>query len=216
TTGTRLGTGPLRLLPQAVPVVLLLAVALAAVWPGGTEGGPYPVDTPGFAVVDGSDCARGDVLTTCTAPVAGQRSTVPWWRDALGLWWDRVLLVAIAVFALLTGLAAFLLHRAPRLEDDDRVRRTVVTGVSSWVLPILTSLLVTARAVGDYGAVLVFVAVATAVPAGAMAAWQYLATGPARGRLRERVGWSAVAVLATLLFGSVQVLWVGLASGLLD
>ncbi|WP_367128853.1 hypothetical protein [Saccharothrix sp. HUAS TT1] len=133
--------------------------------------------------------------------------------SAVGQRWYLALPV---IAALLVGLVAFLLYRGPRLEDGDRVSRTVVTGVSSWVLAILSSLAVTAGHGGDFGAISLFVAVAVVVPAGVMAGWQYLAAGTTSGRLRGRWAQAAVAVFATLLLASVQLLWFGLASGLLD
>jgi hypothetical protein len=54
------------------------------------------------------------------------------------------------------------------------------------------------------------------VPAAVMALWQHIAAGPTSGRLRERFGQAAMAFLATLALGAVQVLWLGLAAGLAD
>ncbi|MCE6995094.1 hypothetical protein LZG04_09770 [Saccharothrix sp. S26] len=265
TTSTRLGVGPLRLLPQSVPVVLLLfAVVLAPVAPAGVTGTLHRVDTPLFSVVEGFDCASTDLLVTCTVPVAGRPLTVeadlaagptsgscsatydgrrlrcdrvtqygpaspwvrvssldvpaseapstPWWRDALDLWWERALLLGGLVLALVAGSAAFALYRGPRLEDGDRLRRTVITGVSSWALAIVSTVLVSARV----EATTLVVAVALLVPAGLMAFWQHVAAGPAGGRPRERLGQAAVAVLATAVLGVVHLLWLGLAAGLPD
>ncbi|MEU4447580.1 hypothetical protein AB0K14_14505 [Actinosynnema sp. NPDC050801] len=147
---------------------------------------------------------------------ASEAPHAPWWRDALDLWWERLVLGATLLLALLAGLAAFLLYRGPRLEDDDRLRRTMITGLSSWVLAIVSCALVTARADDDFGAMPVFVTVAVVVPAGMMACWQYVAAGPTGGRLRERFGHAVIAFVATLLLGAVQLLWLGLAVGLLD
>lgn len=267
TTGTRLGVGPLRWLPQAVPAILLLfAVLLVPVAPGRATDGLHRVDTPEFSVVDGFRCAVDDDQATCTAPVAGRPLTVeyrvgrtftgcaarfdgrdlrcerigvygpaspwvrvgslgvpageapdvPWWRDALDLWWERLLLGCALVLALAAGAAAFLLYRAPRLEDENRLRRTVATGASSWLLALVSTFLVTLGGNDDFGAMPLFVTVAAVVPAGLMACWQHVAAGPAGDRVRERVGQAALAFLATLALGAVQLLWLGLAAGLPD
>jgi hypothetical protein len=147
---------------------------------------------------------------------ASEAPHAPWWRDVLDFRWERLMLAAALVLALLAGLAAFLLYRAPRLEDGDRFRRTVITGVSSWVLAVVSGLLVTAGDQDNFGILSLFVTVAVVVPAGLMACWQHVAAGPAAGRLRERIGQAALAFLATLLLSGVQLLWLGLAAGLPD
>ena len=147
---------------------------------------------------------------------ASEAPHAPWWRDVLDFRWERLMLVTALVLALLAALASFLLYRAPRLEDDDRLRRTVITGVSSLVLAVVSGLVVTAGNQDTIGVLSLFVSVAVVVPAGLMACWQHVAAGPTVGRLRERIGQAAIAFLATLLLSAVQLLWLGLAAGLPD
>jgi hypothetical protein len=143
-------------------------------------------------------------------------SPAPWWRDALDLWWERLLPLVALALALVAALAAFLLYRGPRLEDDHRLRRTVITGLSCWGLAIAGNLLVTGRDAVNVGPTTLFVTVALVLPVAMVAGWQHIAAGPTSGRLRERFGQAAVAFLSTAALAAVQLLSLGLAAGLAD
>ncbi|WP_461124511.1 hypothetical protein [Saccharothrix stipae] len=73
-------------------------------------------------------------FTSCAARYAGRQLTC-----VRVMQYGRLVLVATLLLALLAGVAAFLLYRGPRLEDDDRLRRTMITGLSSWVLAVVSS-----------------------------------------------------------------------------
>lgn len=84
------------------------------------------------------------------------------------------------------------------------------------MLAVVSGLLTTAGSQDELAALPLFLAVVVVLPAGMMACWQHVAAGPTTGRLRERFGQAAIAFLATLLLGGVQLMWLGLAAGLPD